>query len=133
MSMTDPVADLLTRIRNAVAARKEKVDVPHSRLKEGVVDVLVREGYVAEKQVVELDAAHRVMRIRLRYGPDGERIVSHIERVSSPGCRVYRGAGELPKVQGGLGISVLSTNRGVMSDREARANKLGGEVLATIW
>jgi small subunit ribosomal protein S8 len=133
MSMTDPVADLLTRIRNAVAARKEKVDVPHSRLKEGVVDVLVREGYVADKQVVELDAAHRVMRIRLRYGPDGEHIVNHIERVSSPGCRVYRGAGELPKIQGGLGISVLSTNRGVMSDREAREKKLGGEVLATIW
>jgi small subunit ribosomal protein S8 len=133
MSMTDPVADLLTRIRNAVAARKEKVDVPHSRLKEGVVDVLVREGYVAEKQVVEVDAAHRVMRIRLRYGPDGERIVNHIERVSSPGCRVYRGAGELPRIQGGLGISVLSTNRGVMSDREAREKKLGGEILATIW
>ena len=127
MSMTDPVADLLTRIRNALRARKERLDVPHSRLKEGVVDVLLREGYLGEKQVVELDKAKRVMRIRLKYGPDGEKIVSHIERVSSPGCRVYAGAGELPKIQGGLGIAVVSTSKGVMSDREARTKKLGGE------
>lgn len=133
MSMTDPVADLLTRIRNALRARKERLDVPHSRLKEAVVDVLLREGYLLEKQVVEVDAARRVMRIRLKYGPDGEKILSHIERVSSPGCRVYAGAGELKKVQGGLGISVVSTSRGLMSDREARTKKLGGEVLAAIW
>lgn len=133
MSMTDPVADLLTRIRNALRARKERLDVPHSRLKEGVVDVLLREGYLGEKQVVEMDKVRKVMRIRLKYGPDGEKIVSHIERVSSPGCRVYRGADELPKVQGGLGIAVVSTSKGVMSDREARTKKLGGEVLAAIW
>jgi small subunit ribosomal protein S8 len=133
MSMTDPVADLLTRIRNALRARKERLDVPHSRLKEGVVDVLLREGYLGDKQVVEVDAAHRVMRIRLKYGPDGERLLSHIERVSTPGCRVYAGAGKLPKVQGGLGIAVVSTSRGLMSDREARTKKLGGEVLAAVW
>jgi small subunit ribosomal protein S8 len=133
MSMSDPVADLLTRIRNAIQARKERLDVPHSGLKEGVVDVLIREGYLAEKQVVEVDKAHKVMRVRLRYGPDGERILSHIGRVSSPGCRVYSGAADLPKVQGGMGIAVVSTSKGLMSDREARTQKLGGEVLATIW
>jgi small subunit ribosomal protein S8 len=133
MSMTDPVADLLTRIRNAVSARKEKVDVPHSRLKEAVVDVLIREGYLSEKQVVVVDAARKVMRIRLRYGPDGEKVLNKIQRVSSPGCRVYNGAAEIPKVQGGMGISVISTSQGVLSDREARVKKLGGEVLATIW
>ncbi|HEU4395676.1 MAG TPA: 30S ribosomal protein S8 [Planctomycetota bacterium] len=133
MGMTDPVADLLTRIRNAVTARKDKVDVPHSRLKEGVVDVLIREGFLKEKQVLELDKARRVIRVRLRYGPDGERVISDIRRVSKPGCRVYRGSGEMPKVQGGLGISVLSTSHGVMSDREAKSKGLGGEVLASIW
>ena len=133
MSMTDPVADLLTRIRNAVTARKDKVDVPHSRLKEGVVDVLIREGFLKEKQVLELDKTKRVIRVRLRYGPDGERVISDIRRVSKPGCRVYRGSEEMPKVQGGLGISVLSTSAGVMSDREAKSKGLGGEVLASIW
>ena len=133
MSMTDPIADLLTRIRNAVAARKERVDVPHSLLKEGVVDALIREGYLGEKQVLELDAVHKVMRVRLRYGPDGEKILNHVARVSSPGCRVYSGVAGMKKVQGGLGITVLSTSRGVMSDREAREKNLGGEVLAEIW
>ena len=133
MGMTDPVADLLTRIRNAVTARKDKVDVPHSRLKEGVVDVLVREGFVREKQVLELDKSKRVIRVRLRYGPDGEKVISSIERVSKPGCRVYRAVDELPKVQAGHGISVLSTSAGVMSDREARTKGVGGEVLASIW
>ena len=133
MSMTDPVADLLTRIRNAVGARKEKLDVPHSRLKEGVVDVLVREGFLLEKQVLEIDKSHKVLRIRLKYGPDGEKVLSSIQRVSSPGCRVYRGSSEIPKVKGGLGITVLSTSQGVLSDREARTKKLGGEVLASIW
>ena len=133
MSMTDPVADLLTRIRNALRSRKEKVDVPHSHLKEGVVDVLLREGYLGEKQVLEADAVRRVLRLRLKYGPDGERVLSHIERISRPGRRVYAGAGDLPKVQGGLGIAVVSTSRGVLSDREARTQKVGGEVLAAIW
>jgi small subunit ribosomal protein S8 len=94
---------------------------------------MIREGYLTEKQVLEVDAARKVMRIRLRYGADGEKILSHIQRVSSPGCRVYAGAEELPKVQGGMGISVVSTSQGLLSDREARARKLGGEVLATIW
>jgi len=133
MSMTDPVADLLTRIRNAVTARKDKVDVPHSRLKEGVVDVLLREGYLREKQVLELDAVHRVIRLRLKYGPDGEKLISRIRRVSRPGRRVYSECGALPRVQGGLGIAVVSTSRGLLSDREARTQKLGGEVLAAIW
>ena len=133
MSMTDPVADLLTRIRNALRSRKEKVDVPHSVLKEGVVDVLLREGFVNEKQVLELDPIRKVMRIRLKYGADGEKVVSHIQRVSRPGRRVYSGSAELPRVQGGLGISVVSTSQGVLSDREARAKKGGGEILAEVW
>ena len=133
MSMSDPVADLLTRIRNALRSRKEKVDVPHSRLKEGVVDVLLREGYLVEKQVLEADAVRRVLRLRLKYGADGEKVLSHIERVSRPGRRVYVGADGLPKVQGGLGIAVVSTSQGVLSDREARSKKVGGEVLAAIW
>jgi small subunit ribosomal protein S8 len=133
MGMTDPVADLLTRIRNAVTARKEKVDVPHSRLKEGVVDVLLREGYLREKQVLELDAVKRVIRVRLKYGPDGEKLISRIQRVSRPGRRVYTACDDLPKVQGGLGISVVSTSKGLLSDREARTQKLGGEVLAAVW
>ena len=133
MSMTDPVADLLTRIRNALRSRKERVDVPHSHLKEGVVDVLLREGFLTEKQVLEPDAIRRVIRIRLKYGPDGERVLSHIERVSTPGRRVYSGAADLAKIQGGLGISIVSTSQGVLSDREARSRKVGGEVLAAIW
>ncbi len=133
MSMTDPVADLLTRIRNALRSRREKVDVPHSHLKEGVVDVLLREGYLTEKQVLEVDPAHRVLRVLLKYGPDGEKVLSHIERVSRPGKRVYAPAAGLPKVQGGLGIAVVSTSQGVLSDREARTRKVGGEVLAAIW
>ena len=133
MSMSDPVADLLTRIRNALRSRKEKVDVPHSRLKEGVVDVLLREGYLGEKQVLEADAVRRVLRLRLKYGPDGEKVLSHIERISRPGRRVYAGVGGIPKVQGGLGIAVVSTSQGVLSDREARTRKVGGEVLAAIW
>lgn len=133
MSMSDPVADLLTRIRNALRVRKAKVDVPHSVLKEGVVDVLLREGYLSEKQVLELDPAHRVMRILLKYGPDGEKVLSHVERVSRPGKRVYSPAASLPKVQGGLGIAIVSTSRGLLSDREARTRKVGGEVLAAVW
>jgi small subunit ribosomal protein S8 len=133
MSMTDPIADLLTRIRNALRSRKEKVDVPHSVLKEGVVDVLLREGFVNEKQVLELDAIRKVMRIRLKYGVDGEKVVTHIQRVSRPGRRIYSGSAGLPRVQGGLGISVVSTSQGVLSDREARAKKVGGEILAEVW
>lgn len=133
MSMSDTVADLLTRIRNALGARKTKVDVPHSGLKEAVVDVLIREGYVREKQVITIDAARKVIRIQLKYGADGEKVITRIDRVSRPGKRVYSPVEGLPKVQGGLGIAVVSTSHGVLSDREAREKRVGGEVLATIW
>jgi small subunit ribosomal protein S8 len=133
MSMTDPVADLLTRIRNAVRVRKAHVDVPHSLLKEGVVDALLREGYVQSKDVLELTKVRKVMRVHLKYGPDGEKVIGTIRRVSRPGRRVYSEVAALPRVQGGLGIAVLSTSAGVLSDREARAKNVGGEVLATIW
>ena len=133
MSMTDPVADLLTRIRNATATGKKRVDIPHSRLKEGVVDVLLREGYVLEKQVLEVDAVRKVLRVVLKYGPDGEKVIGSIQKVSKPGKRVYSGSDALPRIQGGLGITVVSTSQGVLSDREARAKRVGGEVLAAIW
>ncbi len=133
MSMSDPVADLLTRIRNAVRRHRAHVDVPHSGLKEGIVRVLEREGYVASPQVLPLTEAHRVLRVHLRYGQDGEPIINRIDRASRPGRRLYAAAAALPKPQNGLGICVVSTSAGVMSDREARAKNLGGEVLATLW
>ncbi len=133
MSMTDPVADLLTRIRNAAAVRKARVNIPHSVLKEAVVDVLLREGYLREKEVLDLDGTKRVLRVGLKYGPDGERVITKIQRISRPGKRVYSAASALPRVQGGLGISVVSTSHGVVSDREARAKNVGGEVLAEVW
>ena len=133
MSMTDPVADLLTRIRNATSVKKATVDVPASKLKKSIVAVLVREGYVKGAEELAPTPSRRVLRIQLKYGPDGEAIINRIDRVSTPGCRVYRAVGELPKVRSGLGIAVVSTSLGVFSDREARTRKLGGEVLATLW
>jgi small subunit ribosomal protein S8 len=133
MSMSDPVADLLTRIRNGLSARKPKVDVPHSVLKLGVVDVLVREGYLKDRQILELDKARKVLRVFLKYGPAGEVGIRRVDRVSRPGRRLYRGTGAIPRIQGGLGITVLSTSKGVLSDREARREKVGGEILAAVW
>jgi small subunit ribosomal protein S8 len=133
MSMTDPVADLLTRIRNGLSARKAKVDVPHSVLKKGVVDVLIREGYIKDVQVLEVDAARKVLRVFLKYGPAGEAGIRRVDRVSRPGRRLYRGSDALPRIQGGLGIAVLSTSKGVLSEREARKEKVGGEILAALW
>jgi small subunit ribosomal protein S8 len=130
--MTDPIADMLTRIRNAVRVEKPSVDMPVSKVKRGVAEVLKREGYIWDWQEVE-DAPANVLRIELKYGPNGERVLRHIKRVSTPGRRVYRGARDLRPVLNGLGISVISTNRGVISDREARSRKLGGEVLCEVY
>ncbi len=130
--MTDPIADMLTRIRNAVRIERPEVELPASKVKKGLADVLKREGYIWDWEEVEAKPANQ-LRLYLKYGPNGEKVIRHIKRVSRPGRRIYRGVAELKPVLNGLGISVVSTSRGVMSDREARQGKLGGEVLCEIW
>ena len=130
--MTDPIADMLTRIRNAIRVEKVYVEMPLSKVKKGLAEVLKREGYIWDWEETEA-SPHKSLRVYLKYGPNGERVIQHIQRVSKPGRRVYRGAAKLRPVLGGLGITVISTSRGVISDREARQRKLGGEVLCEIW
>jgi small subunit ribosomal protein S8 len=132
MSKTDPVADLLTRIRNANRNGVAQVDVPNSRTKLGVVETLKRSGFVRDFRVIE-DARQGSIRVYLKYGPDGEKIINEINRVSSPGCRVYVAADALPRPLDGLGVAIVSTNAGVLSDAEARAKRIGGEVLCEVW
>ncbi len=130
--MTDPIADMLTRIRNAVRVEHPYVDLPSSKFKRGVAEVLKREGYIWDWE--EIDAGPgKNLRIYLKYGPNGERVIRHIERVSSPGRRIYCGYQKLRPVLNGLGIYVLSTSQGVMSDREARQRKIGGEIICKVW
>jgi small subunit ribosomal protein S8 len=130
--MTDPIADMLTRIRNAVRVERPHVDLPLSKVKRGLAEVLKREGYIWDWEEVPSEPA-RQLRLHLKYGPNGERVIRNIRRVSKPGCRVYSGSTDLKPVLGGLGISIISTSRGVISDREARQRKLGGEVLCEIY
>ena len=130
--MTDPIADMLTRIRNAVRVERPHVDMPLSRLKLGVAEVLKREGYIWDwKEIEEAPVAH--LRLELKYGPNGEQVIQTIRRISKPGRRIYSRAKDLRPVLNGLGISVISTSRGVVSDREARQRNLGGEVLCQVW
>jgi small subunit ribosomal protein S8 len=130
--MTDPIADMLTRIRNAVRVERPYVDMPLSKVKRGLADVLKREGYIWDWQ--ELEAAPMTqLRIELKYGPNGERVIQKIRRVSKPGRRIYSKAKDLKPILDGLGISIISTSRGVVSDREARQRNLGGEVLCEVW
>ena len=128
--MTDPIADMLTRIRNAVHARHQRVDVPASRFKTELAKILEREGYVQGFKLVEGDS---VIRISLEYGPRGENVITGLERVSRPGRRVYFGRNDVPKVMGGLGTSILTTSRGVMTGQDAVRAGVGGEVLCNIW
>jgi small subunit ribosomal protein S8 len=130
--MTDPIADMLTRIRNAVRVERPNVTMPLSKVKRGLAEVLKREGYIWDWQEVAAEPVAQ-LRIELKYGPNGERVIQHIKRVSKPGRRVYSGATSLRPVLNGLGIQILSTSRGVISDREARQRKLGGEVLCELW
>ena len=131
--MTDPIADMLTRIRNANTSKNDTVDVPASKMKLAIADILVKEGYVAKYDLVE-DGTAKNIRITLKYGKDkNEKIISGLKRISKPGLRVYAGKDELPRVLGGLGIAIISTNQGVMTDKEARKLNVGGEVLAFIW
>ncbi len=132
MQITDPVADMLTRIRNANSAKHETVDVPASNLKKAIAQILLDEGYIKSFQVVE-DGTQGVIRIALKYLPGKEKVITGLRRVSKPGLRVYAGADELPRVLKGLGIAIISTSKGVMTDKKARANHVGGEVLAFVW
>ena len=132
MQITDPVADMLTRIRNANTAKHESVDVPASNLKKAIAKILLDEGYIKSYEVVE-DGTQGVIRIQLKYLAGKEKVISGLRRVSKPGLRVYAGAEELPRVLKGLGIAIISTSKGVMTDKAARANHVGGEVLAFVW
>ena len=129
---SDPVADMLTRVRNAVRVRRKQVKIPASKLKIGIAKVLKEEGYINGFDVIE-DDKQGILRLDLKYGPRGEDIVHAIDRASRPGCRVYRKATELPRVLDGLGIAVVSTSRGVMSDRSCREQNVGGELLCTVY
>ena len=132
MQITDPIADLLTRIRNANSAKHESVDVPASNMKKAIVEILNKEGYIKEYQVIE-DGKQGVIRITLKYGANNEKAISGLKRVSKPGLRIYASVDEMPKVLKGLGIAIVSTSKGIMTDKQARAEHVGGEVLAFVW
>ena len=133
MTMSDPIADMLTRIRNANTAKHDTVDVPASKMKLAIADILLNEGYIAKYDIVE-DGNFKTIRITLKYGADkNEKVISGLKRISKPGLRVYASKDELPKVLGGLGIAIISTNNGVVTDKEARKLNVGGEVLAFVW
>ena len=133
MSMSDPIADMLTRIRNGNTAKHDKVDVPVSKMKKAIADILTNEGYIKGYEIVE-DGVKSTMTITLKYGKDkNEKVITGIKRISKPGLRVFAGKDELPKVLGGLGTAVISTSQGLMTDKEARVKGVGGEVVAFIW
>ena len=133
MAMSDPIADMLTRIRNANTAKHDTVDVPASKIKVAIAGILLDEGFIEKYDIIE-DGNFKTIRITLKYGADkNEKIITGIKRISKPGLRVYAGSSELPKVLGGLGIAIISTNKGVMTDKEARKENVGGEVLAFVW
>jgi small subunit ribosomal protein S8 len=130
--MTDPIADMLTRIRNAQRASHELVNIPSSKLKINVAKVLKSEGYVKNFRIIS-DGQHRFIRIFLKYDKEGDAVIEGIKRVSKPGCRVYAGSDEVPKVLNGYGINILSTSKGLMTDNEARKMRVGGEILCAVW
>lgn len=132
MQITDPIADMLTRIRNAGIAKHDTVDVPVSKMKKSIAEILKAEGYIKNYQIIE-DGTQGTIRISLKYLPGKQKAIQGLRRVSKPGLRVYAGADELPKVLRGLGIAIISTSKGVMTDKQARKEHVGGEVLAFIW
>ena len=132
MVMTDPIADMLTRVRNANSVYHEKVEIPGSKIKQAIAGILKEEGFIKDFEVIN-DDKEGVIRVSLKYGPNREKIITGIKRISKPGLRVYAKKEELPRVLGGLGIAIISTSQGVMSDKEARRKNLGGEVIAYIW
>ena len=134
MTMTDPIADMLTRIRNANVAMHDTVRMPSSKVKEALAAVLAKEGYIQGYEVAtDTGRPGRVLEIRMKYSPERDRTISGVRRISKPGLRVYTGADKLPRVLGGLGVAVLSTSQGLMTDREARQRRVGGEVLCYVW
>ncbi len=132
MNMTDPVADLITRIRNGVRAKLPKVDVPSSKLKVEIARILKDEGYIANYKRVE-DDKQGMLRVYLKYGPGMERVITDLQRVSRPGCRIYCGKDQIPRVYGGLGINIISTSRGLMTGKSAAREGVGGEILVNVW
>jgi len=132
MHITDPIADMLTRIRNANSAKHDTVDVPASNMKKAIAQILLDEGYIKNFQLID-DGTQGIIRISLKYSPEKEKVITGLRRVSKPGLRVYAGAEELPRVLRGLGIAIVSTSKGVMTDKRARAANVGGEVLAFVW
>uniref|UniRef100_UPI0040567355 30S ribosomal protein S8 n=1 Tax=Agathobacter sp. TaxID=2021311 RepID=UPI0040567355 len=133
MVTSDPIADMLTRIRNANTAKHDTVDIPSSKMKVAIADILLNEGFIEKYDMVE-DGNFKTIRITLKYGADkNEKVITGIKRISKPGLRVYAGKDELPRVLGGLGIAILSTNQGIITDKEARKLQVGGEVLAFVW
>lgn len=131
--MTDPIADMLTRIRNALTAKHETVEVPASKIKVAIADILVKEGYIKGYEIVDGGVQNTIL-ITLKYAPNkNQKVVTGLKRVSTPGLRVYAGVDDLPKVLGGMGIAILSTSKGILTDKEARAQHIGGEVLAYVW
>ncbi len=133
MSMSDPIADMLTRIRNANTAKHDTVDIPASKMKQAIADILLREGFVKAVEVVK-DGSFDVIRITLKYGKDkNEKVLKGLKRISKPGQRIYADTEKLPRVLGGMGIAIISTNKGILTDKEARKENVGGEVLAFIW
>ena len=133
MTMSDPIADMLTRIRNANTAKHDTVDIPASKMKIAIADILLKEGYIAKYDIVE-DGNFKTIRVTLKYGADkNERIITGLKRISKPGLRVYASTQDLLKVLGGLGVAIISTNQGVLTDKEARKLNVGGEVLAFVW
>ena len=133
MTMSDPIADMLTRIRNANTAKHDTVDVPASKMKIAIADILLNEGYITKYDIVE-DGAFKTLHITLKYGVDkNEKVISGLKRISKPGLRVYASCEELPRVLGGLGTAIISTNQGVITDKEARKLQIGGEVLCFVW
>ncbi len=133
MTHTDPIADMLTRIRNALTVKKESVDIPASKIKAAIADILVEEGYVKSAEIVKTEGAQDVIRIELKYTAQKEKVINGLKKISKPGLRVYAKSDALPKVLGGLGVAIISTSKGVMTDKKARAIGAGGEVLAYVW
>jgi small subunit ribosomal protein S8 len=133
MSMTDPVADMLTRIRNACGSKHRRVDVPASKLKIEIARILKENSYIQDYRLVETDEGRQLLRVILKYAQGGQPVIRELKRVSTPGLRKYVGVGEIPRVRNGLGMAILSTSRGLMSDRQARQSRTGGELLALVW
>lgn len=133
MSMTDPIADMLTRIRNACAAKHRRVDMPASRLKAQIAQILKDNSYIQDFRTLETEDGRKILRVVLKYAGGGQSVIRDVQRVSSPGLRRYVGVGEIPRVRNGLGMAILSTSQGVMSDKQARQARTGGELLALVW